>query len=226
MKKVTLFANASVASILIATAIATPAFACHPAGSIVKEVQDQTTNSVLEDANTASTALTVNSGDTVVYTVTVKNTGAAASNGDDDMTNVVMTDTLPSGVQLVSAPTQTKIIENLGTIEPGASVTKTYAVKITDTTNGDVITNTACYTGGSVDNNDNQQGCDSAVVKVNVPVVAPTTTTTPTITSTPSTPTALPDTGSTALSVSILASCVAILAYGLNLLRLKLHAKA
>ena len=117
MKKVTLFANASIASIAAATIIAAPVFACKPVGSIVKSVQDQTTNSATVSSNKASNALSVNAGDTLVYTITVKNSGAAESNGDDDMLNVQLSDALPTGVQLVSNPTETKISESLGTIK-------------------------------------------------------------------------------------------------------------
>ena len=82
------------------------------------------TNSITVSSNSASSALSVNSGDTLVYTITIKNSGAPESNGNDDMLNVLLTDTLPTGVQLVSSPSQTKISESLGTILPGASVTK------------------------------------------------------------------------------------------------------
>lgn len=223
MKKVTLFANASVASIVAATMVATPVLACTPVGSIVKSVQDQSTNSITVSSNSASSALSVNSGDTLVYTITIKNSGAPESNGNDDMLNVQLTDTLPTGVQLVSSPSQTKISESLGTILPGASVTKTYSVKVTDSTNGDVLTNTACYTGESVDNEDNQSGCNNAVVKVNVPTPAPSPTPTPTPAPTPS---ALPDTGNSALSTVLLLSVAAASGYALNTLRLKLRSNA
>jgi len=215
MKKISFLANASVASILVATLFASPVFACTPVGSIVKEVQDQTTGSTTETASTAATALSVNTGDTLVYTITIANSGAVTSNGENNMENVTLTDNLPSGVQLESNPTQTTITEDLGTVAAGASVTKTYAVKVTGTTNGGLITNTACYTGQSTNNDDNQQGCDSAIVKVAVP------TPTPTPTPTPITPTTMPDTGNTAFSTSLLVVTVAIFGYALNVLRLK-----
>jgi len=218
MKKVTMFANTTVASTLVAAAIAAPAFACHPVGTITKGVQDQTTSSATTDANSVSAALSVNNGDTLVYIITVKNTGASASNGNNDMNNVVLTDALPAGVQMASG--QSAISEQLGTIKPGQSVTKTYTVKVTDTKDGDVITNTACYTGNSKDNKNNQKGCDSAVVKVHVPTPTPNPTPTP---STPQAPSTLPDTGSTALSTSLAVTGATILGYALNLLRLKLR---
>jgi len=221
MKKVTLFANASIASIVAATMIAVPALACKPVGSIVKSVQDQTTNSATVSSNSASSALAVNSGDTLVYTITIKNSGAAESNGDDDMLNVKLADTLPSGVQLISSSSQAQISESLGTIKPGASITKSYSVKVTDT-NGDILTNKACYTGSSVDNKDNQSGCDTAVVKVNVPTPAtPTPAPTPTTTTPTATPATMPDTGSTAVSALIALSVASVLGYSLNLMRLK-----
>jgi uncharacterized repeat protein (TIGR01451 family) len=220
MKKVTLFASATVVSTLVATAIAAPAFACHPVGSIIKEVQDQTTGSKLVDANTVASALGVNSGDTLVYSITVKNSGAAAGDGDDDMSDVVLTDTLPGGVQMVSDPSQTAISENLGTITPGKSVTRTYTVKVTSTTNGAVNSNTACFTGKSNDNSNNQEGCDTAVVTVKVPTPTPAPTPTPTPATT------LPDTGSTALSASLIGISSIALGYALNTLRLKFRGNA
>lgn len=229
MKKVTLLTNATVASMLVATAIAAPAFACHPVGSIIKVVQDQTTGSDMVDANTESSTLSVNSGDTLVYSITVKNSGAYENNGDDDMSNVTLTDTLPSGIQLISNPSQTAVNENLGTIKPGNSITKTYAVKVTDTMNGATITNTACYTGKSANNQDDQQGCDTAVVKVKILTPAPTAqpkqtpTPTPTTPTTPTAPTTLPDTGSTALSATLFIAGAAFVGYMMNVLRIMLR---
>lgn len=226
MKKVSLFGGATVTSVLIASAIAAPVFACHPIGSIVKTVQDQTTGSVVSDANTAADAVTAKSGDTLLYTVTVKNSGATASNGDNDMLNVTLTDNLPAGLQLVSTDGST----SMGTIKPGQSAVVKYTVKVTDSTDGDTITNEACYNGKSKDNNDNQSGCDNAVIKVSVPA-APTPAPAPTPTPTPQpqptpTPVTLPNTGSTALSASLFVGGTAVVAYALNLLRLKFRSNA
>ena len=227
MNKVNLITSSGITGVIAATMLVAPVFACTPVGSIVKEVQDQTTGSATVDANSVSSALSVNSGDTLVYLITIKNSGAAESNGNDDMNNVTLSDTLPTGVQLESNPSQTVITENLGTIKPGASITKTYEVKVTDTTNGATITNKACYTGTSVDNKDNQSGCDVAVVKVVVPtpVVTPTPTPTPTVPpAATTTPVTLPDTGSTALSTSLFVSSTVVLGYVLNMFRLRRQA--
>jgi uncharacterized repeat protein (TIGR01451 family) len=180
-------------------AVATPAFAWHPQGSIQKFVTDQTTNSSQVKAEDNSSALAVNSGDTLAYTIVVSNDGAPASNGDDDMATTVMTDQLPTGVELVSNPATRTVTANLGTIKPGDKVTTTVVVKVTSTDNGSYIVNKACFTGNSIVNDNPQSGCDTAVVKVSVPTPTPTPTPTPpqvlgTSTTTPSA-TSLPNTG-------------------------------
>ena len=128
--------------------------------------------------------------------------------GQNDMTNTVLKDTLPEGVELVSNPSARQITENLGTLKPKQSVTKEYQVKVT-ATKDTVITNKACFTGNTPVNDNPQQGCDNAVVKVTVPKeeekppVTPPTTTTPETPSTPETKSetpaapveALPETG-------------------------------
>jgi uncharacterized repeat protein (TIGR01451 family) len=212
MKKTSTLIIGSLVTVFSIGAMTATAYAWHPQGAIIKEVQDQTTGSAMVDANDASSALNVNTGDTLVYTVTVSNNGAVASDGDDNMANTVVTDTLPTGVELISDPTQRTISEDLGTLIPGQNVTRTYSVKVTDTTNGDIITNTACFTGNSIVNDSPQSGCDTAVVKASVPMPAPA----PTPTSAPT----LPDTGNTALSAGLLVGIVAIASYVLNVLRL------
>ncbi|HSX42556.1 MAG TPA: hypothetical protein VLF59_00535 [Candidatus Saccharimonadales bacterium] len=222
MKKVSTLATAGLTTLLTIGAMTAPAYAWHPKGTIIKEVQNQTTGTAKSDANTESAAVSATTGDVVLYTVTVSNTGDASSNGYNDMAATKLTDTLPAGVELVSSPSTRTLSENLGTIKPGKSVTKTYAVKVTSSTNGDVITNKACFTGNSTANDNPQSGCDVAVIKVKVdpkpPVTPPTTPTPP---ATPETPTVLPDTGSTALSASLLVAGAAIIGYAVNSLRLK-----
>jgi len=192
MKKLNTLLSAGATGIVLATLAAAPVFACHPEGSIIKKVQDVTTSSAIADANTNATALNVKQGDVLTYTITVANAETMeGSNGEADMTNTVLTDTLPSGVQLVSDPSETQITENLGTIKASGSVTKQYQVKVTATQNGAYLTNKACYTSTSnLGASYNQSGCDTAVVKVSVPAT-PTPTPTPTpAPTTPTTPTA------------------------------------
>jgi uncharacterized repeat protein (TIGR01451 family) len=230
MKKVSILANASLTGIVAASIIAVPAFACAPQGMIVKEVQNQTTGTLMNDANTASNATSATTGDTLLYTITVSNKGATAKNGDNDILNTKLTDTLPAGVELASNPASRTITEDLGVIAPGKSVTKTYAVKVTSTTDGDVITNKACYNGDSkVKDYATQSGCDVAVVKVKVTTPeTPATPTTPAAPVTPTTPaatvetpTVLPDTGSTALSTSLIMGVALVGGYIVNTMRLK-----
>jgi uncharacterized repeat protein (TIGR01451 family) len=225
-------AKSSVLGIALAAVVASPAYACCPVGSINKSVEDITTSSALVDANTNSTALSVNSGDTLEYVITIKNSGNVEANGDDDMLNTVMTDTLPSGIELVSNPTQTTITDNVGTVGAGKSVSLTYDVKVTSTDNGAYITNRATYTAKSVNNQDNQSGCDVAVVQVTVPVaptptptptptpVAPTTPVVTTPTATVTTPTALPNTGPGNIIIpAVIVSVLGYVAYSFKLKR-------
>jgi uncharacterized repeat protein (TIGR01451 family) len=229
MKKVPLLATASLTS-LLAVAMSAPAYAWHPAGTIVKTVQNQTTGGVAADANDTASAITAAPGDTLSYSITVSNNGGAASNGNNDMAGTKLTDSLPDGIELVSNPTTRTISEDLGTITPGKSVTKTYVVKVTDTTDGDTITNKACFTGNSTIGDNAQSGCDVAIVKVKVPTqpTPPSTPTTPSSPSTPTTPStpestadSLPNTGSTGLTAALVITGGAALGYGLNLMRLR-----
>ncbi len=223
MKKVPMLATASL-STLLAVAITATAYAWHPAGVIVKTVQNQTAGGAAADANDASSALSAAPGDTLLYSITVSNTGAAAANGNNNMAKTQLTDELPAGIALVSDASQRTVTEDLGTIAPGKSVTKAYQVKVTSTTDGDIITNKACFTGDSIVSDSAQNGCDTAVIKVTVPPT-PTPPATPTAPSTPSTrvtPTeALPNTGSTGLTAALVLTVGVGFGYALNLLRLR-----
>jgi uncharacterized repeat protein (TIGR01451 family) len=224
MKKVPILAAAGLTTLVTFGALAGTVYAWHPQGSIVKQVQNQTAGGALTDANDTASAVTAAPGDVLNYSITVKNDGEAAANGNNDMAKTQLTDTLPDGLQLVSTPTQTTITEDLGTIAPGKSVTKTYVVKVTDTKDGDIITNKACFAGNSMVSDSPQSGCDVAVVKVVVPVVTtpPATTTPTTTTPTAATPVAetLPNTGSTALTATLAVFAIAGIGYTFNMLRI------
>jgi len=207
MKKLSTIVTTGVASVLAAGLIAAPAYAWHPKGKIVKEVQNETVSGAKSDANDISTAVSTVPGDVILYTITISNVGAPADNGDDDMAGVVLTDTLPAGVELVSNPGQRTITEQLGTIKPGEKVVKTYELKVVSTTDGEQITNKACFTGDSVVNDNPQSGCDVAVILVKTP-------------KTP-TPPELPNTGSTAFTAAAVAFVAAAAGYAVNSLRLK-----
>lgn len=170
------------------------AMAWHPKGVITKKVQNVTTGSVLSEADSSASAIAAKPGDTLKYVIEVKNTGAADSHGYNDMVKTVMKDTLPAGVELASNPAQHQITADLGTITPGKSVVKEYLVKVVSKT-ASTIQNTACFTGNSRANDNAQQGCNSAFVKVTVPEVpvTPTTPETPVTPETPETPTPQPE---------------------------------
>jgi uncharacterized repeat protein (TIGR01451 family) len=223
MKKIPMLATASLTT-LLAVAITAPAYAWHPAGTIIKTIQNQTAGGAVSDANDAGTAVSAAPGDTLVYTITVKNTAEVVNNNNNDMVTT-MSDNLPSGVELVSNPATRTITEDLGTIAPGQSKTKTYSVKVTDTTDGDVITNQACFEGVSIIGDTKVPStCDQAVVKVKVPA-QPTTPTVPTTPSAPSAPEApveaLPNTGSTGLTAALVITTAVGIGYAVNTLRLR-----
>lgn len=231
MKRVRIIAQASLVGLVMAGVSAAPAYAWHPQGKIVKTVQNQTTGGAVSDANDVAAGITAKPGDTLLYSVTVSNEGAADSRGWNDMAKTVMTDELPAGVELVSNPSTRKLSEDLGTIKPGQKVTKQYAVKVVSDTDGDVITNKACFTGNSTANDNPQSGCDNAVVKVQVPATptptptpVPTPTPTPTPTVTP--PATLPNTGMSAVVAPLAALVAAVAGYLLNALRLKRRVNA
>lgn len=169
MSKLKTFLVTGVVAVSVIAMVGTSAqaFAWHPEGKIVKKVQNVTQNGQLSDANNEAGAVAAKPGDILNYVITVSN-AQTNDDGKNDMTNTVLTDDLPEGVELVSNPSARKINENLGTIKPTKSVTKEYQVKVTAAKNA-VITNKACFTGNTEVNDNPQQGCDNAVVKVTVP---------------------------------------------------------
>lgn len=218
MKRITVLAAASVTGVALALSVASPAFAWHPKGTIVKYVQNQTAGGALSDANDAAHAVSAKPGDVLKYVVEVSNIGAADSHGYNDMTKTVMTDNLPAGVQLINAPSQTKISEDLGTLKPGQKVTKVYLVKVVADKDGTLLENQACFTGNSKANDNAQKGCDVADVKVTVPTPPATPTTpeqpAPQVQAAATTqPEALPNTGAGTVVAPLAAVAVAALAY-------------
>ncbi len=194
MGKIKALAFSAAATAVMVGLIATPTtYAWHPEGKIVKKVQNVTAKGEISDANDEKSAVSAKTGDILTYVITVSN-AQTNDDGKNDMTNTVLTDTLPEGVELVSNASQRIITENLGTIKPKQSVTKQYQVKVTAATDGKVITNKACFTGNTAVNDNPQSGCEVAVVKVSVPApeqpkppVTPPTTT-PETPKTPETP--------------------------------------
>lgn len=162
--------TATIATVVGLASLTGTAFAWHPKGVITKKVQNVTTSSALSEADTAAQAVDAKPGDTLKYVIEIRNDGTPDTKGWNDMAKTVMTDTLPAGIELVSNPTQRQITENIGLIKPGQKVTKEYAVKVTSKQNG-TIQNTACFTGDSTANDNPQQGCNPAVVKITVPPV-------------------------------------------------------
>jgi uncharacterized repeat protein (TIGR01451 family) len=236
MNKLSMIATTTVTGVALATAVVSPALAWHPQGAIVKQVQNVTAGTTMSDANTSGTAIAAKPGDTLTYKITVSNPAQAAEKNYNDLAFVKLTDTLPSGVELIGNANQRQINEDLGTILPGKSVTKTYTVKVTATNDG-VIENKACFTGNSVVKDAPRNGCDTANVKVSTPpVVTPPATVTPPVTpsvtpagkgsvtpapaaATVAAPTELPKTGPA--DVVAMVAAASVIGYALNVLRLK-----
>lgn len=161
MKSLRTFAIAGLSSaIIIAGILINPVLAAAPRGTIKKSVQNQTTNSERSDADNQGNALEVRPGDILKFTIEIRN------EGDRDMQNTRLSDTLPAGLELVSNPSARQITEDIGTIQPGKTETKTYLVKVTSNKDGDVIENKACFTGSGETEDDAQDGCNSAFIKI------------------------------------------------------------
>ncbi len=227
MNKLSTVITTTVTSVALATAVVSPAYAWHPEGTIVKQVQNVTAGTAMSDANTAATAVAAKPGDTLKYTITVSNPAAAAEKQYNDLAFVTLKDSLPTGVELTDNASKRQITEDLGTILPGKSVTKTYTVKVTATKDG-VIENKACFDGNSVVKDAPRNGCDTANIKVTVPPVTPPVTPPTTVTPEPeagkgavevAAPTELPKTGPA--NVILLGGIATIAGYTLNMLRLR-----
>ena len=112
---------------------------------------------------------TFNAGDTVTYTITLKN------NGPDDATGVIVTDILNSGLNFVSATVSlgsyatTTGVWTIGNLNNTASTTLTIVATIKDISQGQTIPNTATTTATQ---NDSTPGDNTSTVNVVVnPVV-------------------------------------------------------
>jgi uncharacterized repeat protein (TIGR01451 family) len=219
-------AASGLTGVILAGAVATPAFAWHPVAKITKYVQNQTTAGAMADANDAASAVSAKPGDLLKYTIVVENDGEADSKGYNDLAKTVVSDKLPAGVELLVNPSLRDITENLGTLKPGQKVTKEYVVKVTSDKNNDVLENAACVDGDSTANDNKQHKCDSAFVKVNnPPVVQEPPKETPKPTPQPEVKaeqTSLPNTG--AGNWFVPAGIAGSLGYGANMLRLKRRA--
>jgi uncharacterized repeat protein (TIGR01451 family) len=228
MKVSKILAAASITGIAAAGIITSPALAWHPKGVIVKYVQNQTAGGERADANNAASAVSAKTGDVLKYTIEIRNDGQKHDKGWNDMHFTKLTDTLPAGVELVSDASKRTIVEEIGRLKAGEKVTKEYLVKVTSTTDGDVIENEACFTGDSEVKDAPQEGCDPAVVKVSVPPKEEPPVEEPPVEEPPveeppveETPPALPETGASSFIAPVAAVGSGALAYAGRLLVIK-----
>lgn len=171
MKKLYMLGATLLAGVIISGTAVNTAYAWHPEGQIQKLVQNQTDGGTLSDANDTATAVEAAKGDVLKYVIRISNEGKTDSRGWNDMHYTVLKDTLPEGVELVSDPAKRQIIENIGVVKPGQTVTREYLVRVTSDKDEDLITNKACFTGDSEVKDNRQSGCDNAVVTVDVPQI-------------------------------------------------------
>lgn len=159
-----------------------------PFGQIYKRVinLDKDANTAYA-ADTKETALEVEPGNKLKYVVYMTNVGTG------NLTGIKMTDPLPAEVKLANGDPTRVINFNYPDVAPNQIKDVTITVNVdANTPDGTYIDNEACFTA-----NDNQKGCDKAIVKVKrkkpTPTPTPTTTPTPTPTVTPTpTPTITP----------------------------------
>lgn len=195
MKKFYLMLAASVVTgALIFGGLSGTAAAWHPVGKIDKKVQNVSDSGTPADADIQSSAVDAKNADVLKYIVKVWNAGQPNAQGHNDMVGIVVTDTLPAGVELVSNPAKRELKETITRLRPGESKTFEYAVKVTKQDEG-FVKNTACFTGDSEVNDAPQKGCNDAVIKVAKTTPPPQPPTSPQA-PTPPTPPSLPVTGS------------------------------
>ena len=104
-------------------------------------------------------------GDKLQYVIQVTNKGQNVAN--NGLIGTTLSDTLPANLSLADNSNTQSITADVGTVAPGKTVTKTYAVTVTGGTNGDIIKDEACFTGNDKSNDSPQKGCDDAYIKVN-----------------------------------------------------------
>lgn len=121
---------------------------------------------ILSITKSNNVSIFTNPGQTVTYTVVVKNSALATASA----VNVMMTDTLPAGFTFVDTGLSTKVIA-LGTIAPGNSVTLTYDVLVSTTVSSGNYINTASAKGENT-----EIVSASSTVAIRVPEVLGVTT--------------------------------------------------
>ena len=185
------------------------ALAWHPNGVITKGVTNVTAgDTVIAAADTTGMAITAKPGDTLKYTIVLKN-DSPTSNSYDDLLVTKFEDTLPAGVTLVNGKTS----ENLGTVKAKQSITREITVKVNGNVKDDtILDNKVCFAGEATNHErgTQQSRCDHAIVKVTVPKTTPSPTPTPLPTTTPDgkgetlgTATELPKTGAPVMASAI-----------------------
>ena len=116
----------------------------------------------------------INAGETASYTITVTNNGAGKA---DD---VLLTDTLPAGINWTDNSDSCSITDGVlscdfATINPGASRTVTVSGETTAADCG-ILPNTASATASNEPSEDTEDNSDSASITVNCPLIVITKT--------------------------------------------------
>src|SRR5688572_22574353 len=165
MKTVKLIVVSTLTGVALAAGAVSPAYAWHPEVHITKYVTNVTDKGEMTDANNAADAVKVKPGDTIKYTIVIKNTAAPASNAHNDLYFTKMVDELPDGVELVDDADKRVLKEDIGILKPGDKITKEYTLKVTSTKDHDNIHNKACVSGNSKVNDAPRSDCDKAFIR-------------------------------------------------------------
>lgn len=176
-----------------------------PEGKIAKEVIADNGEFIGADARIV--AVTRKPGETFQYRILVENKGNAP------LTNVVVRDTLPAGIELVSDPARREIEHPMADIPAGAARVLNLTVRVTSQKDDEYINNIACFSAAG-----GQKDCNNAYIRTDVPPAAAPAAVTPPVPEQPSAspavvqPVRLPEAGS-----GVLAAVAGMGALGLSL---------
>lgn len=164
MKRMITYISACLTVLMVATVYSVAAHASQPVANISKQVQNVTQGTSLKDANDSYDAITANTGDILKFVVTVKNVGKYDRNGNNDLYNTKVNDTLPDGI----SPDSGTLNRSLGQIKPGSYKRYDFTVKVTSSDDSEVLCSVSDLTGSNKTNDQTLKHSDKACVKVMV----------------------------------------------------------